>query len=346
MGKKIAVLMVNLGTPDSPKNSDVRKYLNQFLTDGRVIDFPWIARQLLVRGIITPFRTGNSATTYRAIWDDKTGSPLLHYSETLVNKVGAILETDSENEYKVELAMRYKNPSIESSLKKLRDWKPDSYIIFPLFPHYASATTGSVHQNVMEIMSKWWEIPDVRFINSYYDNPEMIKVFAENGSKHGLENYEHILFSFHGLPQRHLRKATKDSGNNYCLQKKGCCETICEANKHCYSSQSHQTAYLIAEHLNIPKEKYTICFQSRLGRDPWQTPYTSEVLKELAAKGVKKVLVFCPAFVADCLETVFEISEEYQEEFEEAGGEHVQLAESLNDHPDWVNAVVKMIKTS
>lgn len=336
--------MVNLGTPNSSKTSDVRTYLNEFLTDGRVIDYPFVPRQLLVRGIITPFRANNSAKTYKAIWDKDTGSPLMHYSLQLMDKVRTEINSIDDNEYIVELAMRYQNPSIASALEKLRAARPDEYVIFPLFPHYASATTGSVHQKVMEIVGKWWEIPEIKFINSYHDNEAMIKVFAENAKVHGLENYDHYLFSFHGLPQRHLRKASKDSGNDYCLQTDKCCETICEKNKMCYSSQSHATAYMIADYLGIKKEDYTICFQSRLGRDPWQQPYTSEVLKELAHQGKKHVLCWCPSFVADCLETVFEIAEEYQEEFEEEGGEKVQLVKSLNDHPDWVKAVAEMIR--
>ncbi len=346
MYKKIGVLLVNLGTPDSPKVSDVRRYLNQFLTDGRVIDaLPWAARQLLVRGIITPFRAGNSAKSYKEIWEDK-GSPLKFISEELSVLVQQSLDeiphraSEQTKEYHVELAMRYQSPSIESSLLKLRAKGVNHYLIIPLFPQYASASTGSAHQRVMEVVSQWQVIPPIQFINSYHNNPQYINTFAEIGRKHQPEQYEHVLFSFHGLPQRQMQKA---DDCNHCLKRKDCCERLSEKNQFCYGAQCNDTARLLAEALDIPKDKYTVCYQSRLGRDPWMQPYTSEVLEELAHKGIKKILAFSPAFVADCLETIFEISVEYQEEFEEMGGEKVQLVESLNTHPLWVETLKDMI---
>lgn len=338
---KIGILLVNLGTPDSPKTADVRKYLTQFLTDSRVIDIPFVPRQFLVRGIIGPFRSFSSAKLYKELWDEKTGSPLLHYGKILANKLQeSFNETKTEDEFIVKLAMRYQSPSIENGLKELQEQKIDKIVVFPLFPQYASATTGSVHQEVMRIVSKWWEIPDINFIRDYYVQPDMVKIFAENGAKYKPEDYDHILFSFHGLPQSQLRKANMW---NHCLQKENCCETICEENKFCYSSQCHATAKAIAEEAGFTKNQYSVCFQSRLGPTPWAKPYTSEVLEELAKKGAKKVLVYCPAFVADCLETILEIADEYQEEFEEMGGEHVQLVESLNDHPKWIETVKMML---
>ncbi|MCL4149495.1 UNVERIFIED_CONTAM: hypothetical protein GTU68_030955 [Idotea baltica] len=332
--KKIGVLLVNLGTPDSPKTSDVRKYLNEFLTDGRVIDFPWPARQALVRGIITPFRAKNSAASYKEIWDEN-GSPLLYHSIELSKKVALKLDQATE------LAMRYQTPSIDAALQKFKDEQVEQIIVFPLFPQYASATTGSVHQKVMKVVSDWWEIPEITLIRDYYDNPDMIQLYADNGRAHGLENFDHFLISFHGLPQRHLRKADHC---NHCLKTDNCCDTMNDKNKFCYSAQSYATARALVKNLGLCDDQYTVCFQSRLGKDPWQQPYTSEVLKELAEKGIKKVLCFCPAFVADCLETVFEISDEYQEEFEEEGGEKVQLVESLNSNPRWVETVCSIIR--
>jgi ferrochelatase len=336
MNKK-GILLVNLGTPDSPKVSDVRRYLDEFLMDGRVVDVPAPVRALLVKGIIVPFRGPKSAKTYQAIWTEN-GSPLMYYSV----RTAELLQERLGDEYHVELAMRYQNPSIQSALDKLKAAKVDSIKVIPLFPQYASATTGSVHDKVMEIVRTWQAIPDISFINSYYDEPGIIKNFAENGKKYQPETYDHILFSFHGLPQRQLRKG--DDSKAHCLKVENCCETLCDNNKFCYSAQCYQTAKLIAAELNIPKEKYTVCFQSRLGRDPWAQPYTSTVLEELAHQGAKKVLVFCPAFVADCLETIFEIAEEYQEEFEEMGGEKVQLVESLNDHPMWIETLERLVK--
>ena len=337
MGKK-AVLLVNLGTPDSPSTADVRTYLNEFLMDPRVIDINPISRTLLVRGVITPFRSPKSAKLYRAIWDDKTGSPLMHYS-LLQQKA---LQQRLGDEYIVELAMRYQNPSIASALDRLKAALVDDIQVIPLFPQYASASTGSVYDKVMELLSQWPTKPNVSFINSFHDNEGMIATFADNALKHNPEAYDHVLFSFHGLPQRQLVKA--DHTHQHCLKATDCCQTLTEANKFCYSAQSHHTAKLIAEKLNIPKEKYTICFQSRLGSDPWVQPYTSEIVAKLAKEGKKSLLVFCPAFVADCLETVYEVTTEYGDEFKALGGEEVQLVESLNDSPIWIDALEKMVR--
>lgn len=335
MGKK-GILLVNLGTPDSPSTSDVRKYLGEFLMDERVIDINAIGRTLLVKGIIVPFRGPKSAKIYKEIWTDK-GSPLLIYSDKVRDAVAEKLG----EEYMVELAMRYQTPSIPDALERLKQAKVDSIKVVPLFPQYASASTGSVHQLVMEIVSKWQAIPPISFVASYYDHPGMIKIFADNARKHLNQKWDHILFSFHGIPQRQMRKA--DVSGIHCLKTADCCQTITENNKFCYSAQCHHTAKLIAEELALKKEDFTLCFQSRLGNDPWMKPYTSVILEELAKKGVKRILVLCPAFVSDCLETLYEISFEYQEEFEKLGGEKVQLVESLNDHPDWINTLEDII---
>lgn len=332
---KKGVLIVNLGTPDSPSVSDVRKYLDEFLMDGRVIDINPIGRTFLVKGIIVPFRGPKSAKTYQKIWTEN-GSPLMFYSA----RAAALLQEKLGDEYLVELAMRYQNPSIGSALEKLKQAGVNSIKVIALFPQYASATTGSVHEKVMEIVKTWQSIPDITFVNSFHDDDLMIRVFAENGKKHDPDSFDHILFSFHGLPQRQLKKA--DITQKHCLQAADCCQTITKANQFCYSAQSYNTAKLIAEELNIPMEKYTVTFQSRLGRDPWAQPYTSEVIHDLAKQGKKRLLVFCPAFVADCLETIYEIGEEYDEEFRELGGEKVQLVESLNEHPQWIEALARM----
>ncbi|MFC5285154.1 ferrochelatase [Pedobacter alpinus] len=335
MGKK-GILLVNLGTPDSPSTADVRKYLGQFLMDERVIDINAVGRTLLVKGIIVPFRGPKSAKIYKEIWT-KEGSPLLIYG----HKVRDEIEKKLGNDYQVELAMRYQSPSIEDAIERLKQDKVDSIKVVPLFPQYASASTGSVHQLVMEIVSKWQAIPPINFVSSYYDHPGMIKVFADNARKYLDQKWDHILFSFHGIPQRQMRKA--DVSGQHCLKVNDCCATLTENNKFCYSAQCHHTAQLIAKDLALTPQDYTLCFQSRLGNDPWMKPYTSDILKELADKGVKRILVLCPAFVADCLETLYEISEEYQEEFEELGGEKVQLVESLNDNPAWIDALEDII---
>lgn len=336
MSKK-GILLVNLGTPDSPSTGDVKKYLDQFLMDERVIDIPKLNRTLLVKGIIVPFRSPKTAKLYKEIWNEN-GSPLLYYSRLQAQ----MLQERLGDEYHVELAMRYQNPSVESALANLKAGLVESIQVIPMFPQYASASTGSVMQLVMELVSKWPTVPPISFVNSFHDNELMIKVFAENARKHHPETYDHILFSFHGLPERQLLKC--DHTEKYCLKTADCCQTLNDTNKFCYSAQGHHTAQLIANELNITKEKYTVCFQSRLGKEPWVQPYTTDVLKKLAGEGKKRLLVFSPAFVADCLETLYEITVEYHEEFRALGGEHVQLVESLNDSPVFIEALAGMVK--
>lgn len=335
MSKK-GILIVNLGTPDSPSTPDVRKYLKEFLLDERVIDINPVSRNFLVRGLILPFRSPKSAKIYKEIWTEE-GSPLLIYGNSVRDKIAERLG----EEYHVELAMRYQSPSIPDALERLKQAKVDSIKVVPLFPQYASASTGSVHQLVMEIVSKWQAIPALSFINSYHDHPGMIKVFADNARKYLDQQWDHVLFSYHGIPERQMKKA--DVSGSHCLQVKDCCRTMTENNKFCYSAQSYDTTRLLVKELGLEEGKYTLCFQSRLGNDPWMKPYTSDVLKDLAAKGVKRILVLCPAFVADCLETLYEITFEYQEEFEKLGGEKVQLVESLNDNPLWIDALEDII---
>jgi len=334
MGKK-GVLLVNLGTPDSPEVADVRKYLDQFLMDERVIDVNAFKRTLLVKGIIVPFRSPKTSKLYKEIWDGN-GSPLLYYSKIQANK----LQEKLGDEYHVELAMRYQNPSILSALEKMKAGLVESIKVIPMFPQYASASTGSVMQSVMEIISKWPTIPPVSFVSSFHDNDLVIETFANNALKYQPDSYDHVLFSFHGLPERQLLKC--DHTGHYCLKQDNCCESINDTNKFCYSAQGYDTARLIAAKLNIAREDYTVCFQSRLGKEPWVQPYTSDVLKKLAGEGKKRLLVFSPAFVADCLETLYEITVEYHEEFKALGGEHVQLVESLNDDPRFIDALAGM----
>jgi len=334
MGKK-GVLLVNLGTPDSPEVADVRKYLDQFLMDERVIDINAFKRTLLVKGIIVPFRSPKTSKLYKEIWDGN-GSPLLYYSKIQTN----LLQEKLGDEYHVELAMRYQNPSISSALEKMKAGLVESIKVIPMFPQYASASTGSVMQSVMEIISKWPTVPPVSFVSSFHDNDLVIETFANNALKYQPDSYDHVLFSFHGLPERQLLKC--DHTGHYCLKQDNCCESMNDINKFCYSAQGYDTARLIAAKLNIARENYTVCFQSRLGKEPWVQPYTTDVLKKLAGEGKKRLLVFSPAFVADCLETLYEITVEYHEEFKALGGEHVQLVESLNDDPRFIDALAGM----
>ncbi|MBI5914061.1 MAG: ferrochelatase [Bacteroidetes bacterium] len=336
MNAKKGILLVNLGTPDAPERSAVHRYLRQFLLDPRVIDIPWLKRNLLVRGLILPFRTGNSTKLYQQLWM-KEGSPLKVYGERLAKGVQEVLG----NGYAVELAMRYQQPSIELALERLLVQQVSDIVVFPLFPQYASASTGSVHEEVMRVLAKKQAIPGLRFINSYPDYGPMIDIFVENSRPFDPGSYDHILFSYHGLPQRQLRKA---DDCNHCLQSPNCCRTLSAKNQFCYAAQCHATTAALAKKLGLSGGRYTTCFQSRLGRDPWVQPYTSEVVEERAKHGDKKILVFCPAFVADCLETTIEVLVEYREEFLAKGGQQLDLVPSLNDHPRWMQVVADFIK--
>ena len=335
LGKK-GVLLVNLGTPDAPTRGAVYRYLKQFLLDRRVIDYPWLARNILVRGIIAPFRSGSSAKLYKQLWTEN-GSLLKYYGEILTAGVQERLG----EEYVVALGMRYQSPSIESAINELLKKQVSEIIVFPLFPQYAGATTGSVHEEVMRILARKESIPNVKMVNSYYDEPAMIKIFADNARDFDLDSYDHILFSYHGLPQRQLRRA---DDCNHCLKVENCCHNISLVNQFCYSAQCHATTQAIVKELGLAEGRYTTTFQSRLGPEAWAQPYTSAVLEEQAEHGAKKILVFSPAFVADCLETIIEISDEYQEEFEEMGGEKVDLVPSLNDDPRWIDTVTDLVR--
>ena len=327
---KTGILLVNLGTPDSSSVPDVRKYLRQFLSDPRVIDTSPLARWLLVNFIIAPVRAPRSAKLYKKIWTEY-GSPLLLYSTRqeymLAEKLG--------NNFQVELAMRYQNPSIEHALEKFKKPVFKKIKVVPLFPQYASASTGSVHEEVMRIVSKWQVVPEIEFVNSYCNDVNYIRAFAEIGQKHEPQRYDHVLFSFHGLPERQIKKADV---HDHCL-KENCCASLGDKNAFCYRAQCYETARLIARSIHVESSDYTVCFQSRLGKTPWIKPYSDQVIESLAKEGKKRLLVFSPAFTSDCLETLYEIAVEYDELFKKHGGEKVQLVESLNDHPVWIEAL-------
>lgn len=334
MSAKTGILLVQLGTPNTPTFGQVYKYLTEFLNDARVIDLPWALRKFLVNGIIVPFRTRNSTKIYKQLWTEK-GSPLLLYSESLRDKLQALLG----NDFGVHLAMRYQNPGMEKVLEEMRLKHYNHVIILPLFPQYASATSGSVIDKAFKIISKWYVIPDVTAISQFFDNEDYINCFVERGKQYNIGEYDHVMFSYHGLPVRQVDKVYDDGEP---CSEHNCENEITEDNKYCYKAECYATTRMIAEKLSIPEEKYTVCFQSRLDKD-WLEPFSDKVVIEQAKKGAKKLLVFSPAFVADCLETTIEIGVEYQEIFEENGGEKVQLVDSLNDDDMWVEAVKKMI---
>ena len=338
---KTAVLLVNLGTPDSPSVRDVRSYLFEFLNDPRVIDISAVLRFLLVNLIIVPFRAPKSAKIYQELWanngllEGKKGAPILYYGRSVQEK----LQKSLGESFDIYLAMRYKNPSLEKVLTDLYKNNYEKIIVIPLFPQYASATTGSVIEKVMKIVSKWWVIPEIKFISQYYDNEGFINTIIERTKKYNIEEYDHVLFSYHGLPIRQVDKVYKD--NSLCEEHN--CETeINETNQFCYKATCYATTRLIAEKLKLSKEKYTVCFQSRLDKE-WLEPFADDIIIGQAKKGARKLLVFSPAFVADCLETLIEIGFEYQKLFEEHGGDKVQLVESLNDHPMWIETLKNIV---
>lgn len=329
---KKAILLINLGTPDSPSVSDVRKYLTQFLNDARVIDISAVGRFVLVNGIIVPFRSPKSAKLYQNIWT-KNGSPLLINTKSLAEK----LQKEVGDNYIVEWAMRYQKPSIKSVLEKLRQQQPSEIIILPLYPQYASSSTGSTAEFVLKELSNWEVIPSIKLINKFYDSPAYINALVETAKEYNLNSYDHIIFSYHGLPERQIKKASVHYGSNTC-NFENCCNTITKNNQYCYRANCFETTRQLVKHLNIPEGKYTSTFQSRLD-DKWLKPYSDKVIAELAKKGMKKILVFSPAFVADCLETIYEIGTEYNDIFKEHGGESVTLVKSLNDSDSWVKAI-------
>ena len=329
--------MVNLGSPDSPKPRDVYTYLTQFLNDRRVIDINWLGRLLLVNGIIVPFRHRKSAAIYKKLWT-ANGSPLIAHGKELREKVEAELHKSGQEEYKCFLAMRYRQPSLEKALCEIKSYNPQELIVLPLFPQYASASTGSVIDKVMRIMRDLYVFPKTTFINQFYAHPQYIQAFVENGLKHDPSKFDHVIFSYHGLPERQVDKVYKDRK----CSNHSCEDEINEENSLCYKAACYATSRLIAQGLGLKKEDYTVSFQSRLGKG-WIEPFSDVVITDLAKKGMKKLLVYSPAFIADCLETTIEIGEEYQELFEEHGGEKIQLVESLNTSETWIKAVADIV---
>ena len=336
--KKTGVLLIQLGTPDSPKTNDVRRYLSEFLNDERVIDIPWLPRKLLVNGIIVPFRAPKSAKIYKELWEIGGGvSPLLTHTLNLKEKLQHQLSND---EVTIEMAMRYQHPSMDSVLEKMRLCNYDQIIVLPLFPQYASASSGSAIKKAMKIIQEWWVIPEIKIISQFYENEGYINSIVENAKEFDLSSYDHILFSFHGLPERQVDKVYE--GSDLCGDQP-CDKEVNEKNKFCYKATSYATTRLIANKLNLKEEDYTVCFQSRLDKK-WLTPFSDKVVEDWAKKGAKRLLVFSPAFVADCLETIIEIGSEYQEIFEKFGGEQVHLVKRSNDNPIFIEGLVTLLK--
>ncbi len=327
------LLLINLGTPDEPTTSAVRRYLREFLGDPRVLDINSVGRALLLHLVILPRRPAKSAHAYRSIWDKDRGSPLLYHSQDLARGVAERLG----NGWQVELAMRYGKPSIPDALAAFERAHVDRIVVLPLFPQYASSSTGTAVARVMELAQTRWNVPPIDIVPAFFDDTGFLGAFTKVAAPVLAESKpDHVLFSFHGLPVRQIEKT--DVARTHCFKSDTCCDTL--ANPHCYRAQSFATARSLADRLGLPVSKYTVCFQSRLGRTPWIKPYTDVVLEDLAkVQGIKRLAVMCPAFVADCLETVEEIGMRARDQWKAAGGEELVLVPSLNATPAWVEAV-------
>ena len=332
--KKPGVLLINLGSPDSPSVSHVRKYLREFLMDGRVLDTPYPVRFGIVHLAILPSRPKQSAEAYQKIWL-KEGSPLVVISKRVQG------ELQKRVSIPVELAMRYQSPSVETAVRNLVAQSVEELLLIPLFPHYAMSSFETAVEHVKRVLAR--EAPNIslQVRPPCYDDPDYIEALVASAQGFLERDYDHLLFSFHGLPERHLRKS--DPTGCHCLAVKDCCTTPSSAHDTCYRAQCFKTVQAFVSAAGIPAGKYSVAFQSRLGRDPWLTPYTDKELERLPAAGVKRLLVICPAFVSDCLETIEEIGIRGRASFLESGGEQLDLIPCLNEHPRWLAALQKWV---
>ena len=327
MSKK-AVLLLNLGSPDSTKVPDVRRYLREFLSDGRVLDVNPILRSIVLNLFILPFRPRKSAAAYATIWTEE-GSPLIVTSKKQRDLLAAKVDVP------VHLAMRYGRPAVPDVMRQIVAEGTDELFIVPLYPHYAMSSYETAVVQAMEEVAR--QKPDMKttLLQPYYDDPEYIDALADATRPHLEHGYDTLVFSYHGVPERHLRKS--DPSHAHCLTVPDCCHCASPSHATCYRHQCVRTMELLVERLGIPKEKTVLAFQSRLGRDPWLTPQTDVTVERLGREGKKKLLVICPSFVADCLETLEEVAEGCKETFEEAGGEHLELIPCLNENPKWID---------
>lgn len=325
-----AILLANLGSPDKPETADVRRYLNQFLMDRHVIQLPWILRRMIVSLFVLPTRPKASAEAYRSIWWPE-GSPLIVLSEQLQTALQKQLDMP------VSLAMRYGNPSIEHALTEIaRDPDIEEVVYMPLYPHFADSTITTSVEAAREVIDRHQLKFSLKVLQPFYDNPDYIQALVEQTRPYLQTDYDHLVFSYHGLPESHLTK--RDPGQ-HCLQRADCCQVANPAHATCYRHQVMETTRAFVNAAGVPSDKYSVAFQSRLGRQKWLDPNTEDTLIELAKAGKKNVLVMCPAFVTDCLETLEEIAMQGEEAFKQAGGEKLTLVPCLNTHPAWVQVL-------
>lgn len=337
---KKGVLLVNLGSPDSYEVKDVKPYLNEFLMDERVIDLPLWLRKFLVQGIVLRTRPPKSAAAYKKIWWEE-GSPLIVISKRLQAKLAQKVP------FPVGLGMRYGNPSIKAGIESLLAESPqlEEILLIPLYPHYAMSSYETVVVKAEEVQKEHFPNLKIQVLPPFYEEEKYISVLGESLRPFTEGEFDQLLFSYHGVPERHIKKG--DTTKKHCLKQADCCNVACpEAQDVCYRHQVYRTSALVAEYLGLSQDQFSVAFQSRLGPDPWLKPYTAKTIEEFPEKGVKKLLVACPAFVADCLETIEEIGMEAKEEFLEAGGEAFTMIPCLNDQDPWVDLLAGYITQS
>lgn len=333
---KQGLLLINLGSPDQPTNAAVRRYLRQFLMDRHVIDIPWSFRSMLVHGWIAPTRAPKSAHAYEKVWT-KEGSPLLSLSQKFYDGVCRELP-----DMPVELAMRYGRPSIRAGLEKLRAKKVEMIKVISLYPQFAKSSTLTAMEQVLKDLRRMgWNV-ETTFLQDFYEHPAWIENLSANiATENQNFNADFLLMSYHGLPEHHIQEL--DPSHQHCLKKQNCCDQIGAINRRCYRAQCFATSRALIKKLNWPVDQQQVSFQSRLGRRPWIKPYSDQVIVELAKRGVKRVLVACPSFVADCLETLEEIAIRMKHDFLAAGGEDLRLVPAVNAQPKWIGQFVEMI---
>lgn len=332
---KTGVLIINLGTPDEPTPPAVGRYLKQFLMDKWVVDINPILRWILVHLLIVPKRKFTSAEAYEKVWTEK-GSPLMVYSKEFCEK----LQTTLGDNFEVNLAMRYGNPSIPSAVKKFKEQGIDSLVVMPMYPQYAESSTRSSEDQLAKTLKRLDYNPKLNVVPAFYQLNGFIKSYAEL-IKQKLNPQSHLLLSYHGLPERHVRKT--DPTGSHCLQSANCCDVISNANRLCYRAHCFATSRALAKELGLEKSQYSVSFQSRLGRSPWIKPYTDFLYKDLINEGKTNVVVASPSFVADCLETVEELGMRLREDFLKDGGQQVELVSCLNASDSWVRAVADVV---
>ncbi|HVB04264.1 MAG TPA: ferrochelatase [Chitinophagaceae bacterium] len=331
------ILLLNLGSPFSTAVKDVRAYLHEFLLDKRVLDVSFLYRKLLVDLIIAPFRAPKTAAAYRTIWTEE-GSPLIVFTAQIRQAI------QEQSASRIAIGMRYGKPSTADGLEELSRSDPEEVIILPLYPHYAMSSYETAVEQTREIHRKRKYTFPLRIIKPFYNHPAYLDALADSISPFLGGDFDQLLFSYHGLPERHIRKS--DITHAHCLFAPDCCVTDSAAHLQCYRHQVMTTSALVAAKLGLPKEKYAISFQSRLGRDRWLQPDTARRLVELPGEGVKRLLVVCPAFVADCLETLEEIAQRGKLAFLDAGGTQFTYIPCLNTRPSWVRALMTIIGSS